>query len=148
MLEVLKGGKNNNLARLLLEKLGQAPDCLFQGDHADMLVPRSNITESGKALVWLNGIVADLEKQEQFKGSDLVTSLKGLYFVFRDCSLMAKHYLGYREANTPIKRRGYDLMYRFTIDPTDRKQIRMEIGSAIPKDKITEKELKDEDDSD
>lgn len=141
MLKVVKGGKDNNLAQLLLKKLGQTPECLFEGDHADMLVPRSNITDSGKALVWLNDLIRDLENQEQFKGSDLVTSLKGLYFVFRDCSLMAKHYLGYREANTPIKLRGYDLMYRFTVDKKDKNQINMEIGSAIPKDAITEKEL-------
>lgn len=133
MLDLQKARQQKELAELLVKRLGQAPDCLYEDGHADLLVPRTNITESGQALVWLNGIITDLGKQEQFKDSDLVTSLKGMYLVFRDCSLMAKHYLGFREAQMPPKLRGCDLMYRFSIDTKNAGQIFMEIGSAVLK---------------
>lgn len=149
MLEIEKDGKNENpLAQLLLHKLGQMPDCKFSGDHADMLVPRANIAESGKAVLWLNNLITEFEEQDENKESDLLGSLKGLYTVLRDCALMAKHYLGFRESRMPPKYRNCDLIYRFTLDSKDRKQINMEIGSAVRKtDTMTpERSFLDDDD--
>lgn len=134
MLDLQKARQEKELEELLLKRLGQAPNCLYADGHADMIVPRTNITESGLALVWLSNVISDLEKQEQFKGSDLVDSLKGLYLVFRDCSLMAKHYLGFMEAQLPANLRGCDLIYRFSLDTKNAGQIFMEIGSAVPKE--------------
>ena len=138
MLDLQKARMEKELAERLLQKLGQAPDCLYTDGHADMLVPRDNIEGSGKAVLWLNGIIEDLEKQEQFKGTELIDSLKGLYLVFRDCSLMAKHYLGFREAQMPANLRGCDLIYRFSLDPKNNEYIFMDIGSAVLKKPETE----------
>ncbi len=132
MLDLQKTRQQKDLEELLLKRLGQAPNCLYTDGHADMLVPRTNITESGMALVWLSNAISSLEEQKQFKDSDLVESLKGLYLVFRDCSLMAKHHLGFMETQVPENLRGCDLMYRFSLDTKNAGQIFMEIGSAVP----------------
>lgn len=145
MFNVLKGGGDNKIARMLQKKFGQMPDVLVSGDHADMFVPRANITESGKAVLWLNDTITELEKNEQFRGSDLVESLKGVYVVLRDCALLAQYELGFREAHVEPKYKGLDLMIRFRVNSKNKEQFTMEIGSALPRDKAPEKPLEDDD---
>ena len=136
----------NRIEKLLQKKLGKMPDVQVtqDGKHADLMVSRSTIEESGKAVLWLDSVITGLEQEERFKGSDLVESLKGMYVVFRDCALMARHYLGYRDLNTPPQFRQYDLIFRFTEDPKEAGRLNMEIGTAVPKNAVR-KEPEDDD---
>jgi hypothetical protein len=132
MLDIRNVRKEKMLAKLLPQRFGQAPVCRYADGHAEMPVPRDNITESGQALLWLTSVIEELE--EQSDNSDFIDSLRGLYCVLRDCSLMAKYHLGMQEAKLPPDVRGHDLLYRFSVDEKDEEHILMEIGFAVPKE--------------
>ena len=137
MLEVVKGGKepHSQLEKLLAKKFGRMPNVVVDGDHADMLVPRENILESGKAVRWLNDCITTMERQPNSANDPLLDSLKGLWVVFRDCALFAQYMLNFREANMDKKYKGLDVMIRFRQSPVDKTQLMMEVGSAMRKDK-------------
>ena len=100
------------------------------GSAAFLTVPRENITESTKALVWLDG----LEKRPD-SDPETIKTLRGMQVVFTDCALMAKHYLGYRDETANAQYRKYDLMIRFTLDPKHDDRIMMEVGAAVPRNR-------------
>ena len=151
-MRVLKGGKDkpSKVEQLLFEKFGNMSDARIEDDHADILVPKENIIESSKAVMWLGNFIDALDKENKETGNadkqNAIDSLKGVYLVFRDCSLMAKYFHQFRETQLTKNFRGLDLVYRFTIDPKDKKTLRFEIGSMKPVETDKDKEPPYDDD--
>lgn len=150
-MKVLKGGKAkpSKVELLMQKKFGKMPDARFADDHADILVPKQNITESQKAVAWLSGFIDDLEADNKDAGNPLeqkvIDSLKGVYLVFRDCSLMAKYYHQFREVQLPKNFRNLDIIYRFTVDKKNPNLLNFEIGSMKPVESKKEEEPYDDD---
>lgn len=131
----------NRLVELLTQKFGVAPNIHVEGNHADMFVPRTNITESGQALRWLADAITSMEAAEDSETKEtLVKNLTGLYYVLRDCALIAQYELNFRESHISDPRlRGLDLMIRFRMNP-DNDGIMMDIGAAVPREKMPDLE--------
>ena len=126
----------SNLLNLIEKQLGHVDGLRLSenGSAAFLTVPRENITESTKALVWLNAVIEGLEKRPD-SDPETIKTLRGMQVVFTDCALMAKHYLGYRDETANAQYRKYDLMIRFTLDPKHDDRIMMEVGAAVPRNR-------------
>lgn len=125
-----------HLKDLIEKQLGRVDGLMLSedGKTAFLTVPRENITESTKALVWLNAVIEVLEKRPD-SDPETIKTLRGMQVVFTDCALMAKHYLGYRDETANAQYRKYDLMIRFTLDPKHDDRIMMEVGAAVPRNR-------------
>lgn len=130
MNNALKAG--NSLAQKLFRQFGQLPDANFQDDRVDLFVPRESITESGSMVAWLNDLIEAMEKTGA--NAEMLSRLKITYFMFRDCSLLARYQLSLMDAQAPEMFQNRDLMIRFKEHPQTPNTVMMEIGAAIPKD--------------
>lgn len=150
-MKVLKGGKEkpSKLEQQMRDKFGNMPDVRYADDHADILVPKENITGSGKAVIWFGDFIDDFEKDNIEQGNPIdpkiIESLKGVYLVFRDCSLLAKCFHQIREMELPKNYRNRDLIYRFTLDKKHKDQLNFEIGLSMPIEEKKKEEPFDDD---
>ena len=129
-----KRARESNPKTLLdkvLARFGDAPDAVQNGEYVFVPVPRESVEQSEKAVKWLSDFIEALEED----GSDssvedgIIEALKGTYFVFRDCSLLAKHYLKFRDVQEP-KYKKNDIMLRFNESPKNPNEIQLVIGFA------------------
>lgn len=116
----------------VLVRFGNAPDVIQQNGYVFVPVPRESIEQSEKAVRWLSDFIAELEASDDGESAvdaGIMEALKGTYFVFRDCSLMAKHYLKFRDEQEPRCRK-HDILFRFNEDPKDKNMVQLSIGYA------------------
>lgn len=124
-----------NTAKTLLDKVlarfGHAPDAVQNGEYVFIPVPRESIEQSEKAVKWLDDFITALEEDSGDTDieDEIIEALKGTYFVFRDCSLLAKHYLKFRDVQEP-KYKKNDIMLRFNENPKNKNEIQLVIGFA------------------
>ena len=127
-------GKDNSqksLEEVFKEAYGRA-DNFAQGDGLGFLViPRDSIEHSENAVRWFADFLEAFKKDNEENGNGIedhiMDSLNGVYLVFRDCSLMAKHYSGFRDTNAP-RFKDHDYVMRFKRDENIPDRVNMDLG--------------------